>query len=175
MESRPSVCKSGGTPLIRAERLGAVLGIRELYIKNDAVSHPTLSFKDRVVAVALSKAREFGFKAVGCASTGNLANSVSANAAASGLPAYILIPHDLEKSKVLGTQIYGANVIPVRGNYDDVNRLCSEIAGRYGWGFVNINLRRSTLKAQRHLDSKSPNNSDGRCPTRWLCRWRVGR
>jgi threonine synthase len=142
LDGEPTVgLQSGGTPLVRAERLGAVLGIRELYIKNDAVSHPTLSFKDRVVAVALSKAKEFGFKAVGCASTGNLANSVSANAAASGLPAYILIPHDLEKSKVVGTQIYGANVIPVRGNYDDVNRLCSEIAGRYGWGFVNINLR----------------------------------
>ena len=142
LDGEPTVgLQSGGTPLVRASRLGEELGIRELYIKNDAVSHPTLSFKDRVVAVALSKAKEFGFKAVGCASTGNLANSVSANAAASGLPAYILIPHDLEKSKVVGTQVYGANVIPVRGNYDDVNRLCSEIAGRYGWGFVNINLR----------------------------------
>ncbi|MEP7270166.1 MAG: threonine synthase [Acidobacteriota bacterium] len=142
LDGAPTVgLQSGGTPLIRAERLGRVLGIDELYIKNDAVSHPTLSFKDRVVAVALSKAREFGFKAVGCASTGNLANSVAANAAAAGLPAYILIPEDLEKSKIIGTQIFGANVIPVRGNYDDVNRLCSEIAGRYGWGFVNINLR----------------------------------
>ena len=142
LDGEPTVgLHSGGTPLVRADRLGEAIGIRELYIKNDAVSHPTLSFKDRVVAVALSKAREFGFKAVGCASTGNLANSVSANAAACGLPAYILIPHDLEKSKVIGTQVYGANLIPVRGNYDDVNRLCSEIAGRYGWGFVNINLR----------------------------------
>ncbi len=142
LEGEPTVgLQSGGTPLVRADRLGAVLGIRDLYIKNDAVCYPTLSFKDRVVAVALSKAREFGFKAVGCASTGNLANSVAANAAASGLTAYILIPEDLERSKIIGTQVYGANVIPVRGNYDDVNRLCSEIAGRYGWGFVNINLR----------------------------------
>jgi threonine synthase len=133
--------QSGGTPLVRADRLAKALGVGELYIKNDAVSHPTLSFKDRVVAVALSKAREFGFDAVGCASTGNLANSVAANAAAAGLTAYILIPDNLEKSKILGTQIFGANLIPVRGNYDDVNRLCSEITGRYRIAFVNVNLR----------------------------------
>ncbi|MCI0337104.1 MAG: threonine synthase [Acidobacteria bacterium] len=133
--------QTGCTPLVRAGRLEKALGVRELYIKNDAVSHPTLSFKDRVVAVALSKAREFNFDAVGCASTGNLANSVAANAAAAGIPAYILIPDNLEKSKVIGTQIFGANVIPVRGNYDDVNRLCSEIAGRYRFAFVNVNLR----------------------------------
>jgi threonine synthase len=132
---------TGCTPLVRADRLAAALGVRELFIKNDAVSHPTLSFKDRVVAVALSKAREFGFEAVGCASTGNLANSVAANAASAGLPAYILIPDNLEKSKVIGTQIFGATVVPVRGNYDAVNRLCSEIAGRYAWAFVNVNLR----------------------------------
>src|SRR5205085_5111030 len=126
---------------VRAERLAKALGVGELYIKNDAVSHPTLSFKDRVVAVALSKAREFGFDAVGCASTGNLANSVAANAAAAGLTAYILIPDNLEKGKVIATQIFGANLIPVRGNYDDVNRLCSEIAGRYPIAFVNVNLR----------------------------------
>ncbi len=133
--------QSGGTPLVRAERLAKALGVGELYIKNDAVSHPTLSFKDRVVAVALSKAREFGFDAVGCASTGNLANSVAANAAAAGLTAYILIPDNLEKAKIIATQIYGANLIPVRGNYDDVNRLCSEISGRYRIAFVNVNLR----------------------------------
>jgi len=142
LDGEPTVgVQTGCTPLVRAERLAKALGVRELYIKNDAVSHPTLSFKDRVVAVALSKAREFGFEAVGCASTGNLANSVAANAAAAGLPAYILIPDNLEKSKVIGTQIFGANVIPVRGNYDDVNRLCSEIAGRHAWAFVNVNLR----------------------------------
>jgi threonine synthase len=133
--------QSGGTPLVRAERLAEALGVRELYLKNDAVSHPTLSFKDRVVAVALSKAREFAFEAVGCASTGNLANSVAANAAAAGLPAFILIPDNLEKSKIIGTQIFGATVVPVRGNYDDVNRLCSEIAGRHRIAFVNVNLR----------------------------------
>lgn len=142
LDGEPTVgLHSGGTPLVKAERLARATGVRELYIKNDAVSHPTLSFKDRVVAVALSKAREFGFEAVGCASTGNLANSVAANASAAGLPAYILIPHNLERSKVLGTRIFGANVVPVRGNYDDVNRLCSEIAGRYRIAFVNVNLR----------------------------------
>ena len=132
---------TGGTPLVRAERLGRAIGIDELYIKNDSVNYPTLSFKDRVTAVAINKALEFGLQAVGCASTGNLANSVAANAAAAGLPAWILIPDDLETAKVNATSIYGANVIAVRGNYDDVNRLCSQIADRYGWGFVNVNLR----------------------------------
>lgn len=142
LDADPTVgLQTGFTPLIRADRLARTIGVRELYIKNDAVSHPSLSFKDRVVAVALSKAREFGFEAVGCASTGNLANSVAANAAAAGLPAYILIPDNLEKNKVIGTQVYGANLVPVRGNYDDVNRLCSEIAGRYRFAFVNVNLR----------------------------------
>ena len=132
---------SGGTPLIRANRLAATLGLHNLYIKNDSVNFPTLSFKDRVTAVAINKAREFGLEAVGCASTGNLANSVAANAAAAGLTAYILIPEDLESSKVIATAIHGARVIAVRGNYDDVNRLCCEIADRYPWGFVNVNLR----------------------------------
>jgi threonine synthase len=131
----------GWTPLVRAERLARRLGVRELWIKNDAVSFPSLSFKDRVVAVALSKAVELGFDTVACASTGNLANSVAANAAAAGLTAYVLIPHDLEASKVLGTLVYGARVIGIRGTYDDVNRLCSEIAGKHAWGFANINLR----------------------------------
>ena len=142
LEDKPTVgLNTGCTPLVRAERLAKALGVGELFIKNDAVQHPTLSFKDRVVAVALSKAREFKFEAVGCASTGNLANSVAANAAAAGFPAYILIPDNLEKSKITATQIYGANVVPVKGNYDDVNRLCSEIAGRYPIAFVNVNLR----------------------------------
>lgn len=142
IDGEPTVgLNSGGTPLVKADRLAKALGLRAVYLKNDAVNHPTLSFKDRVVSVALTKAREFGFAAVGCASTGNLANSVAANAAASGFPAYILIPDNLEKSKVLGTQIYNTNLIPVKGNYDDVNRLCSEIAGRHNIGFVNVNLR----------------------------------
>jgi len=131
----------GGTPLIRADRLARALGVAELYLKNDAVNHPTLSFKDRVVGVALSKAVELGFRTVGCASTGNLAGSVAANAAAAGLEAYVLIPDDLEAGKILGCSIYGAKVVAIRGNYDQVNRLCSQIAFRYGWGFVNVNLR----------------------------------
>jgi threonine synthase len=131
----------GFTPLVKATNLARRLGVQELYIKNDSVCFPTLSFKDRVVSVALSKALEFGFDTVGCASTGNLANSVAANAASVGLRSYIFIPADLELGKILGTLIYKTNVIGVDGNYDDVNRLCSEIAGKYHWGFVNINLR----------------------------------
>jgi threonine synthase len=131
----------GWTPLVPAQRLAQALGVKKLWLKNDAVNYPTLSFKDRVVSVALSKAREFGFKTVGCASTGNLANSVAANAAAAGLESYIFIPADLEPSKILGTSIYGAKVIGVTGTYDQVNRLCTQVAFKYGWGFVNINLR----------------------------------
>src|SRR5207248_2593198 len=131
----------GGTPLVRADRLAEAVGVGRLWLKNDAVNFPTLSFKDRVVAVALSKAREFGFTKVGCASTGNLANSVAANAAATGLESYIFVPADLERSKILGTSIFGATVIAVRGTYDEVNRLCTQVAFKYGWGFVNINLR----------------------------------
>jgi threonine synthase len=142
VDGEPSVgVNVGSTPLVRADRLAKVLGVSELYIKNDAVNYPTLSFKDRVVAVALSKAVEFGFETVGCASTGNLANSVAANAAAAGLEAYVLIPDGLEQGKVLGATIYGAKVVAVEGNYDQVNRLCSQIAFRFGWGFVNVNLR----------------------------------
>ncbi|MEE9591230.1 MAG: threonine synthase [Thermodesulfobacteriota bacterium] len=131
----------GFTPFIRARNLGKVLGVKELYIKNDAVNSPTLSFKDRVVAVAISKAREFGFKIVACASTGNLANSVAANAAACSMDSYVFIPADLEKTKILGTVVYGSKVVAIKGSYDEVNRLCSEIAGKYGWAFVNINIR----------------------------------
>lgn len=131
----------GFTPLVRARNLEKVLGVKELYLKNDAVNYPTLSFKDRVVAVAISKAMEFDFKVVACASTGNLANSVAANAAACGMESYVFIPHDLEQTKILGTLVYGTNVISIKGNYDEVNRLCSEIAGKYDWAFVNINIR----------------------------------
>ena len=131
----------GFTPLIKADRLAKALGIRELWVKNDTVNYPTLSFKDRVVAVALSRARELNFQVVACASTGNLANSVAANAASAGLKSYVLIPADLEQSKVLNSLVYGTQVIGIRGPYDQVNRLCSEIAGKYGWGFVNVNLR----------------------------------
>ena len=142
IDGAPTVgAQVGFTPLVRADRLARVLGVEELYIKNDTVNYPTLSFKDRVVSVALSRARELGFKIVACASTGNLANSVAANAAAAGLKSYVLIPADLEQSKVLGSLVYGTNVISIQGAYDQVNRLCSEIAGKYGWGFVNVNLR----------------------------------
>src|SRR5262245_22740609 len=142
LESDPVIgLGTGGTPLLRADRLGRQLGIDNLYLKNDAVNAPTLSFKDRVTAVAINKALEFGLEAVGCASTGNLANSVAANAAAAGLPAYILVPDNLERAKISATSVYGARVIAVRGNYDDVNRLCTQIADRYPWGFVNVNLR----------------------------------
>ncbi len=132
---------TGFTPLVRADRLARALGAREVYVKNDAVNHPTLSFKDRVVAVALSKAKEFGFATVGCSSTGNLANSVAAQAAAGGFKAYIFVPSDLEAEKIIGTQVYGATLVKINGNYDQVNRLCSEIAQKYPWGMVNVNLR----------------------------------
>ena len=131
----------GYTPLVKADRLAKRLGIRELWVKNDTVNYPTLSFKDRVVSVALSRARELGFKTVACASTGNLANSVAANAAAAGLRSFVFIPADLEQGKILNSLIYGANVIGIKGHYDEVNRLCAEIAGKYGWAFVNVNMR----------------------------------
>ncbi len=134
-------CQVGFTPLIKADRLAKALGIREAWVKNDTVNYPTLSFKDRVVSVALTRALELGFKVVACASTGNLANSVAANAASAGLKSYVLIPADLEQGKVLGSLVYGTQVIGIHGAYDQVNRLCSEIAGKYGWGFVNVNLR----------------------------------
>lgn len=131
----------GFTPLVRADRLAKRLGVGELWVKNDTVNYPTLSFKDRVVSVALSRAKEFGYNVVGCASTGNLANSVAANAASAGLKSFVIIPSDLEIGKIIGSLVYGANVIGVQGTYDQVNRLCSEVAGHYGWAFVNVNLR----------------------------------
>src|SRR2546430_4101722 len=132
---------AGFTPMVRARNLAAYLGLDELYLKNDTVNHPTLSFKDRVVAVALTRARELGFETVACASTGNLANSVAAHAAAAGMQCYVFIPGDLEAAKVLGNLIYRPTVVEVEGNYDEVNRLCAEIAGNYGWAFVNVNMR----------------------------------
>jgi threonine synthase len=142
VDNDPSIgLNVGFTPLIRSKGLAKVLGVKELYIKNDAVNYPTLSFKDRVVSVALSKAKEFGFRTVACASTGNLANSVAALAAAGGLESYIFVPYDLEQGKILGTLIYGTNLLGIKGSYDEVNRLCSEIAENYRWAFVNINIR----------------------------------
>jgi len=132
---------SGFTPLVRAHRLGEALGVNELYIKDDSVNHPSFSYKDRVVAVAISKAIEFGFDTVSCASTGNLANAVAAHAANAGLNCYVFVPEGLEKGKIIGSAIYGPRTVAIRGNYDEVNRLCSEIGDKYGWAFVNVNLR----------------------------------
>jgi len=126
---------------VEAPRLADRLGVARAWIKNDAVSHPSLSFKDRVVASALNAARSFGLTTVGCASTGNLANAVAAQAARAGLDAWIFIPDDLEEGKIVGTAIYGPNLVRVRGHYDDVNRLCTQLADRFGWGIVNVNLR----------------------------------
>ncbi len=131
----------GVTPLIRSQNLAEELGVAELYIKNDSVCHPTWSFKDRVVSVAVTKAREFGFDTVACASTGNLANSVAAHAAEARLKSYIFIPADLEPGKVVGTLVYHPTLVAVEGTYDEVNRLCSEVADKYRWAFVNINIR----------------------------------
>jgi len=132
---------SGFTPLVRAHRLGGALGVKELYVKDDSVNHPTFSYKDRVVSVAISKAIEFGFDTVSCASTGNLANSVAAHAAKAGLDCYVFIPDGLEQGKIIGSAIYGPKTVAIKGNYDDVNRLCTEIGDKYGWAFVNVNLR----------------------------------
>lgn len=132
---------SGFTPLVRAHRLGETLGVKELYVKDDSVNHPSFSYKDRVVSVAISKAIEFGFDTVSCASTGNLANSVAAHAAKAGLNCYVFIPDGLEQGKIIGSAIYGPKTVAIKGNYDDVNRLCTEIGDKYGWAFVNVNLR----------------------------------
>jgi threonine synthase len=141
-EQRPrTALEPGFTPLVRADRLAERLGIGEVWVKNDA-ANPTHSFKDRVVTVALAKARELGFEVVACASTGNLANAVAAHAAAAGLESYVFIPSDLEEQKVLATGVYGTHVVGVKGSYDDVNRLCTELAGdRDNWAFVNVNMR----------------------------------
>ena len=133
--------RSGFTPLVRADRLAKELGVRELYIKDDSANYPTFSYKDRVVSVALTRAVEFGYETVACASTGNLAHSVAAHAAAAGLDAVVLIPHDLEEGKVVGTLVFGPRMLTVQGNYDAVNRLCTQVADQYGWAIVNVNLR----------------------------------
>lgn len=142
VEHEPSIgLHSGFTPLVRADRLAQALGVKELYVKDDSVNHPTFSYKDRVVSVAISKAIELGFDTVSCASTGNLANAVSAHAARAGLRCFIFIPDGLERGKVVGSTIYAPTPVAISGNYDDVNRLCTEIADKYQWAFVNINIR----------------------------------
>ncbi|MDE3133580.1 MAG: threonine synthase [Acidobacteriota bacterium] len=140
VEHPQSALGAGWTPLLRADRLAQELGIGELWIKNDA-ANPTHSFKDRVVSVALARAQELGFTTIACASTGNLANAVAAHAAAAGLESFVFIPADLEEQKVLATGIYGTNMVAVNGNYDDVNRVCTELSGEHDWAFLNINMR----------------------------------
>src|SRR3989454_825899 len=132
---------TGFTPLVDAPALARRCGVARVWVKNDTVSHPSLSFKDRVVAAAINAAAAFGLETIGCASTGNLANAVAAHAARAGLKAWIFIPDELEAGKVIGTSVYGARLVRVRGTYDDVNRLCAQVADRFGWGIVNVNLR----------------------------------
>jgi len=132
---------TGFTPLVDAPVLARRLGVARVWVKNDTVSHPSLSFKDRVVAAAINAAAAFGLDTIGCASTGNLANAVAAHAARAGLTAWIFVPEDLERGKIIGTSVYGARLVRVRGTYDDVNRLCAQVADRFGWGIVNVNLR----------------------------------
>src|SRR3954452_8852245 len=163
--NEPTVGRQVGfTPLVKAERLAAALGIRELWIKNDTVNYPTLSFKDRVVSVALSRARELGFEIVACASTGNLANSVAANAAAAGMKSYVFIPADLEQGKIVNSLVYAANVIGIKGHYDEVNRLCAEIAGKFGWAFVNVNMRPYYAEGSKSMGYEIIEQLDWRIP-----------
>lgn len=165
IESDPSVgLYTGFTPLIRARRLGERLGVKEIYLKNDAFNHPTLSFKDRVVSVALSRAKELGIDTVACASTGNLANAVAAHAASVGLKSVVLIPSNLEPSKVLNSLVYGTKVVAIEGAYDHVNRLCSEIAGKYRWGFVNVNLRPYYAEGSKTMGFEIIEQLDWRLP-----------
>jgi threonine synthase len=156
---------AGWTPLLRADRLADQLGLRELWIKNDA-ANPTHSFKDRVVAVALARARELGFETIACASTGNLANAVAAHAAAAGLQSYVFIPSDLEEQKILATGVYGTNLVAVHGNYDDVNRLCTEISGEHDWAFVNINMRPYYAEGSKTLAFETAEQLGFRMPDR---------
>lgn len=155
--------QTGFTPLLKADNLARVLGLKKLWIKNDTVN-PTYSFKDRVVSVALTKAREFGFDTVACASTGNLANSVAAHAAHCGFKSYIFIPYDLEQGKVINSAIYNPVLIGVKGSYDDVNRLCAEIANEYKWAFVNINIRPYYAEGSKTLGFETAEQLGWRAP-----------
>ena len=159
---------TGWTPLVKADRLAERLGIGELYVKNET-ANPTHSFKDRVVSVALARAQELGFQTIACASTGNLANAVSAHAAAAGLESYVLIPADLEQEKVLATGAYGANVVAIKGNYDAVNRLCTEIAGERPWAFVNVNLRPYYAEGSKTLGFEVAEQLGWELPDRVVC------
>jgi threonine synthase len=159
---------AGMTPLIRADRLAKQLGLREVWIKNDA-ANPTHSFKDRVVTVAIAKARELGYGVVACASTGNLANAVAAHAAAAGLESYVFIPSDLEEQKVLATGVYGTKLVAVRGNYDDVNRLCTELSGDRDWAFVNVNMRPYYSQGSKTLGFEIAEQLGWQLPDRVVC------
>ncbi len=160
---------AGWTPLVQAPNLGERIGAKNLFIKNDAVCMPTLSFKDRVVAVALANAQAFGFDTVGCSSTGNLANAVAAHAARLGLKTYILVPADLEAAKILNTEVYGANLIRIDGSYDHVNRLCSQIADRFHWGFVNVNLRPYYAEGSKTVGYEIAEQLGWRLPDNIVC------
>ena len=159
----------GFTPLVKANRLGKRIGANNLYVKNDAVCFPTLSFKDRVVSVALANAQYFGFDVVGCSSTGNLANSVAAQAARLGLKACILVPSDLEPAKILNTQVYGAKLVRIDGNYDHVNRLCTLIADEYKWGLVNVNLRPYYAEGSKTVGYEIAEQLGWRLPDNVVC------
>ncbi|HET7050851.1 MAG TPA: threonine synthase [Solirubrobacteraceae bacterium] len=159
---------AGWTPLLKVDRLAQQLGLRDLWIKNDA-ANPTHSFKDRVVSVALARARELGFDTIACASTGNLANAVAAHAAAAGLESYVFIPADLEEQKVLATGVYGTNLVAVSGNYDDVNRLCTEVSGEHDWAFVNINMRPYYAEGSKTLAFETVEQLGFELPDRVVC------
>jgi threonine synthase len=159
---------AGVSPLIRADRLAERLGLGEVWVKNEA-SNPTHSFKDRVVTVAMAKAQELGYEVVACASTGNLANAVAAHAAAAGLESYVFVPADLEEQKILATGVYGTNLVGVRGTYDDVNRLCSEIAGERDWGFVNVNVRPYYAEGSKTLAYEVAEQLGFELPDRVVC------
>src|ERR1700756_3593503 len=159
---------AGWTPLLRVDRLAEALGLEEVWIKNDA-ANPTHSFKDRVVSVALARARELGFETIACASTGNLANAVAAHSAAAGLESYVFIPADLEEPKVLATGVYGTNLVAVRGNYDDVNRLCTELSGERDWAFVNINMRPYYAEGSKTIAFEDAEQLGWELPDRVVC------
>jgi len=159
---------AGWTPLLRADRLAEQLGLKHVWIKNDA-ANPTHSFKDRVVSVALARARELGFETIACASTGNLANAVAAHAAAAGLSSYVFVPADLEEQKLLATGVYGTNLVAVRGNYDDVNRLCMELSAEHEWAFLNINLRPYYAEGSKTLAFETAEQLGFELPDRVVC------
>jgi threonine synthase len=167
-ERPPAPLEPGLTPLVRADRLAERLGLGEVWVKNDA-ANPTHSFKDRVVAVALAKARELGFETVACASTGNLANAVAAHAAAAGLSSYVFVPSDLEEQKLLATGVYGTRLVGVRGTYDDVNRLCTELAETRPWAFVNVNLRPYYAEGSKTLAYETVEQLGWALPDRVVC------